>query len=112
MKVVLFANTEWYLYNFRRSLALALRADGHDVLLLSPPGPYGERLRALGLRWESLPMDRRSLNPLREGVPACLASERACCGASDTSALVHGFTIKCAVYGSLASTDGARAGAR
>ena len=24
MKIVLFANTEWYLYNFRRSLALAL----------------------------------------------------------------------------------------
>ena len=24
MKIILFANTEWYLYNFRRSLALAL----------------------------------------------------------------------------------------
>ena len=50
MKVVLFANTEWYLYNFRRSLALALREAGHEVLLLSPPGPYGEKLRALGFR--------------------------------------------------------------
>ena len=28
MKIVLFANTEWYLYNFRRSLALALRDAG------------------------------------------------------------------------------------
>ena len=65
-KIVLFANTDWYLYNFRRSLALALREAGHEVLLLSPPGEYGARLRALGLRWEPVPMDRRSLNPLRE----------------------------------------------
>ena len=38
-KIVLFANTEWYLYNFRLSLARRLRADGHDLLLISPPGP-------------------------------------------------------------------------
>lgn len=100
MKVVLFANTEWYLYNFRRSLALALRDAGHDVVLISPPGPYGEKLRALGLRWEAVPMERSSLNPLRElallrYLRAFLRRER--------PDLVHGFTIKCAVYGSLAA---------
>ena len=100
MKVVLFANTEWYLYNFRRSLALALRDAGHDVLLLSPDGPYGEKLRALGLRWQALPMDRRSLNPLREGVLfvhlwRLLRREQ--------PDVVHSFTIKSAVYGSLAA---------
>ena len=66
MKVVLFANTEWYLYNFRRSLAVALREQGHDLLLVSPPGPYGAQLQALGFRWQALPMQRRSLHPLRE----------------------------------------------
>ena len=66
MKVVLFANTDWYLYNFRLSLALALRDAGYELLLISPPGPYVEKLQALGLRWESLPMDRRSVNPIRE----------------------------------------------
>ena len=66
MKIILFANTDWYLYNFRRSLAMSLHRAGHDLLLISPPGPYGDRLRALGLRWEPLPMERRSLNPLRE----------------------------------------------
>ena len=71
MKLVLFANTDWYLYNFRRSLALALQAAGHELLLISPPGPYGEKLRSLGLRWESVPMDRRSLNPFRELVLLC-----------------------------------------
>ena len=65
-KVVLFANTDWYLYNFRRSLALALRDAGHDLILLSPPGPFGARLVDLGLDWRPVPMARRSLNPLRE----------------------------------------------
>lgn len=98
--LVFFANTDWYLYNFRRTLALAAVAAGHEVLLISPPGEYGERLRALGLRWEPLAMDRRSLNPLREfgllwRLVRLFRHER--------PVLVHGFTIKCVVYGALAA---------
>src|SRR5262249_36032932 len=66
MKLILFANTDWYLYNFRRSLALGARDAGHDVLLVSPAGPHGQRLLELGLRWIPAPMERRSLNPVRE----------------------------------------------
>lgn len=99
-RVILFANTDWYLYNFRRSLALALQEAGYEVLLISPPGPYGEKLRALGLRWEPVPMDRRSLNPLRE---AALLGYLWRLFRRERPALVHGFTIKCAVYGSLAA---------
>jgi glycosyltransferase involved in cell wall biosynthesis len=100
LKIVLFANTDWYLYNFRRSLAMALAESGHDVLLLSPPGQYAEKLRALGLRWEPAPMDRRGLNPLRElmllnWLRSVLIHERV--------DLIHNFTIKCVIYGSLAA---------
>ena len=63
---MLFANTDWYLYNFRRSLAAALRDAGHQVLLVSPPGEYGARLQALGFRWLPAPMERLSLNPVKE----------------------------------------------
>ena len=59
MKILLFANTDWYLFNFRLSLAKTLQAQGHEVLLISPPGEYGARLQALGFRWEALPMDRK-----------------------------------------------------
>jgi glycosyltransferase involved in cell wall biosynthesis len=100
MKIVLFANTDWYLWNFRRSLAVALRDAGHEVLLISPDGPHGERLRALGLRWQPLPMDRRSLNPLRE---ALLLVHLVRLLRRERPHVVHGFTIKCAVYGSLAA---------
>ncbi len=100
MRIVLFANTEWYLYNFRRSLAAALRDAGHEVLLVSPPGPYGERLRGLGYRWLPAPMRRRSLNPFRELALVWWLRRtfrRECID------LVHGFTIKSAVYGALAA---------
>ena len=99
MRLVLFANTDWYLYNFRRSLASALREAGHEVLLLSPPGPHVEKLRALGFDWREAPMDRRSLNPLREAallfwIYRLLRAER--------PDVIHSFTIKCVVYGALA----------
>lgn len=79
---------------------MALRNAGHEVLLVSPPGPYGEKLKALGFRWLPAPMERLSLNPLRElallwWLYRLLRSERV--------DLVHGFTIKCVVYGALAA---------
>lgn len=100
MKIVLFANTEWYLYNFRRTLALALKGAGHDVLLLSPPGPYGEKLQECGLRWIPVPMARRSLNPFREMTLVLWLRNFL---RHEHVDLVHGFTIKGAVYGSLAA---------
>lgn len=100
MKIVLFANTDWYLFNFRLSLARALREAGHEVLLVSPPGRYGPMFRNLDFRWVAAPMERRSLNPVREirllwWLRRLFVAERV--------DLVHSFTIKCAIYGSLAS---------
>lgn len=98
-KVVLFANTDWYLYNFRLSLANKLRDAGFEVILLSPDGEYGPKLQSLGFRWQAVPMNRRSLNPLRElGIIVWLSRFLA----RERPALVHGFTIKNAVYGSFA----------
>jgi len=100
MKVLLFANTDWYLYNFRLGLALELKRRGVEVVLVSPAGPYGARLLERGLRWIPAPLQRRSLGPLRElkvvtWLWRLLRQER--------PDLVHGFTIKCAVYASIAA---------
>ncbi|MBP0590963.1 glycosyltransferase family 4 protein [Paraburkholderia sp. LEh10] len=99
-KIVLFANTDWYLYNFRLSLAHALRDAGNEVILLSPPGNYGAELISLGYKWIPVPMNRRSLNPLRE---LSLVIWLARLLRNEQPDLVHGFTIKCAVYGSLSA---------
>lgn len=98
MKIALFANTDWYLYNFRQSLAQAICDAGHEVILISPPGPYAKKLESLGFRWISAPMKRRSLNPVREFL---LLSWLWRLFAREHVDIVHGFTIKCAVYGSI-----------
>jgi glycosyltransferase involved in cell wall biosynthesis len=101
MKFVFFANTDWYLYNFRLSTALRLRSEGHEVVMVSPPGNFGARFAAHGFRWVPLSsMDRASLNPLREMVTLyqlarVLRRER--------PDLLHSFTLKCAIYGALAA---------
>jgi glycosyltransferase involved in cell wall biosynthesis len=100
MKFVFFANTDWYLYNFRLSTALRLRKDGHDVVMVSPPGAFGERFAAHGLRWVPLPMDRASLNPLRE---AATLYQFIRILRQEQPDLLHNFTVKCAVYGALAA---------
>jgi glycosyltransferase involved in cell wall biosynthesis len=99
-KVLLFANTDWYLFNFRLALAERLRSEGIEVLMLSPPGVYGERLRAAGFRWEPVPMRRRSLNPVRE---LFLIGDLVKRFRRERPDIVHAFTVKCAAYGSIAA---------
>ena len=98
VKVLFFANTDWYLYNFRLPLAKFLREQQFDVVMLSPPGPYGALLEQAGFRWLPLDMDRRSLNPARE---LALIRQISAIYASEKPDIVHHFTIKCVVYGSL-----------
>ncbi len=98
-RIALFGNTDWYLYNFRLSLARRIRDEGGHLLLLSPPGGYGEKLREMGFDWRPLPMERRSLNPFGE---AALLARIAALLRRERIDIVHGFTIKPAIYAGLA----------
>lgn len=100
MKVLLFANTAWYLFNFRLALARALRTRGAEVVMISPDGPYGVRLQKEGFRWIPLAMERRSLNPVREMQFLFNLTRLYRLEQPDVA---HHFTIKCVVYGSLAA---------
>ncbi|MGE7139297.1 glycosyltransferase family 4 protein [Luteibacter sp. NPDC031894] len=97
---MLFANTAWYLYNFRLGTALRLHELGHDVLLASPPDAYAERFADHGLRWREVPMCRGHLDPLREArtVRATVSALR-----DEQPDVLHNFTLRCAVYGSFAA---------
>ena len=50
-KVALVANTDWYLFNFRLSLADMLRRERFDLVLISPRGPFVEEFARNGFRW-------------------------------------------------------------
>lgn len=99
-RILLFANTDWYLYNFRMSLAKELRAQGHEVLLLSPPGSFQALLQQEDFHWTSFPLSRQGFNPFHElqslwqlvGLYRQLRPD-----------IIHHFTIKPVIYGSMAA---------
>ncbi len=100
MKALLFANTDWYLYNFRLPLARRLRDAGFDVVLMSPRGPYSILLEAERFEWVQFDVSRRGASPLYElGALARLVATYY----GIKPDVVHHFTIKCVLYGSLAA---------
>jgi glycosyltransferase involved in cell wall biosynthesis len=99
-KILLFANTDWYLYNFRLSLAKELRASGHEVILVSAPGPFEPLLQESGFRWVSFPLSRQGINPFYELRTLWRLTRLYQELGPD---IVHHFTIKPVLYGSTAA---------
>lgn len=97
---LLFANTDWYLYNFRLPLARALRAAGYRVHLVSPPGPYAARLAIEGFEWHEFDFARRGINPFGE---AMTVARLVTLYRRIRPTHCHHFTIKCVLYGSFAA---------
>jgi glycosyltransferase involved in cell wall biosynthesis len=100
MKIILSANTDWYLYNFRQAQARFLRERGAEMLLVSPAGEYAAPLQAAGYRWLPVDYSRSGMNPFRE-IRAILQLTRIY--RREHPDLVHHFTIKSVLYGSLAA---------
>lgn len=98
MKILFFANTDWYLFNFRLALAQALRTAGNQVILVSPEGSYAPRLQELGFRWIRFPLSRRGMNPFAE---LSAIVRLGWLYGREKPDLVHHFTVKCVLYGSL-----------
>lgn len=100
MKTVFFANTDWYLYNFRLDLAKFLRGLGWEVIFMAPPGEYSGRIEEQGFRLIPFEFSRKGTNPITEyqtisRIRKIYESER--------PDIVHHFTIKCVIYGSFAA---------
>ncbi|GAP07537.1 glycosyltransferase [Anaerolinea thermolimosa] len=66
MKILLVANTDWFLYNYRLNFARFLREQGHEVALVSPNGQYASALQGAGFRWVCWEVGRQSLTPWKE----------------------------------------------
>lgn len=99
-KVLMVANTSWYLYNFRLPLARYLRDQGYEVVFVSPPDAYVERLQSEHFRWVCLDLNRRSVNPLREFIALFRFWK---IYRDESPNVVHHFTIKCVLYGTIAA---------
>jgi glycosyltransferase involved in cell wall biosynthesis len=96
----LVANTSWYLFNFRKSLAIALKGAGYEVVFVSPRDQYSERLLEGGFRWIELKISRRNTFFLKELV-TLLSLARIY--RAEQPVAVHHFTVKCVLYGTVAA---------
>jgi glycosyltransferase involved in cell wall biosynthesis len=99
-KILLVANTDWYLYKFRISLARYLRKKGFEVVLVSPGGRFVPQLQESGFRWQEWKLGRSTVSPWGE-----LASFWQLQGIyrREKPLLVHHFTVKPVLYGSMAA---------
>jgi glycosyltransferase involved in cell wall biosynthesis len=99
-KVLLVANTSWYLYNFRLPLMRELRQAGYQVAAVAPLDTYSPLLEAEGIPVHHWMLARSSINPmleLRAIVDLVRVYQR------EQPDLVHHFTIKACLYGTIAA---------
>ncbi len=99
-RVLVVANTDWLLAHFRLPLLKALRREGLELILISPPGEYVKLLQSEGFQWEPWHMTRNSLSPLSmlRSVFELIRYYRAY-----QPAAVHQITIQSIFYGSIAA---------
>ncbi len=95
MRIILCANTSWYLYNFRKNLITALQQQGHDVHAVSPPDDYVRRLTAMGVVWHPLTLHQTSRNPVKELNAIRQLFDRISAIGPD---VVLSYTVKCNLY--------------
>ena len=98
-KILLVANTDWYLYNFRRSLAIFLRAAGCKVILVSPTRSVCGRPAPIRVSLVGMAGRAQFCRPGRAAGHWTAGSIYH----RERPDLVHHFTSKPVLYGSLAA---------
>ena len=100
MKIMLIVNTDGALYRFRKPIIKALVAEGHEVVTLSSQSTYFEDLIALGVRPRALEFFRHSVSPFQN---ISLGVRIFRCIREEAPDVVHNFTHKPAIFGSIAA---------
>lgn len=99
-KILIVANTDWYLYNFRMELIQSLVELGWKVILVSPSGPYAEHFQSQGIPWREWQVGRQSIAPWSE-IRSILKLRKIY--QKEQPDLIHHHTNKAVIYGSLAA---------
>ena len=99
-KILLVANTAWYLYNFRIDLVEKLRESGFEPVLISPPSKYSEMFEELGFRHIPWKIGRKTINPIAELRSIYQLKQ---IYQNENPSLIHHHTNKAVIYGSIAA---------
>lgn len=100
MKVLMIVNTDGALYVFRKPIIQRLISLGHEVSSISSESRYFGLLGSLGVKPLALDFARHSVSPLKNIV---LLSQLYALIKQQQPAVVHSFTHKPAIYGTLAA---------
>ena len=96
-KILLIANSSFYLYNFRQSLITSLSKSGYEVVVLAPNDDSADKIKdAKVITLQQL--DRKSMNPFTD---IKLALELYLIIKKEKPSCAMTFTIKPNIYGSL-----------
>ena len=98
-KILIVANTSWFIQHFELALLRALQST-HEVVAVTPHDNWSPRFAGLGVRFVELPMSRRGLNPLGD-IRVALGLYRIY--RREKPAVIFHNTIKPVIYGSLAA---------
>jgi glycosyltransferase involved in cell wall biosynthesis len=97
-RILLLANSDWFIYNFNNYLCTKLLEEGYDLTIACPDGAYAQKLRNCGFNVCSIDIDRKGtniLNELKTIIYLFLFMRK------NHFDIAHFFTIKCCVYGSI-----------
>lgn len=98
--IALVANTGWYLYHFRRSLATELATRGFKPVFISPADDSSKKLLDEGFNWVEWKVSRKSVNPVKELYATIQLSQLY---RRLKPSIIHHHTIKAVLYGTLAA---------
>ncbi len=99
-KIILVANSSWYLYNFRVQLLNELVKEGFEVILIAPKDKFTNHLKELGFGFYNWNLKGLSINPFGE-LKSFLELLKLYTNLKPD--LVHHFTIKSCIYGTLSA---------
>ena len=99
-RIILAANTDWYIYNFRKDLITYLLSKNYEIFAVSPVGDYVDKLKALGCAHIPWAVGRQTVNPIRE-----LNSIRKLAKIYKriSPQIIHQHTLKAVIYGNIAN---------
>ncbi|MFO7980419.1 MAG: glycosyltransferase family 4 protein [Candidatus Aminicenantes bacterium] len=99
-KIVFVYNSASYLYNFRLSLMLSMRKRGWEVMAVSPYDNFASKFRDNGISYLDFPFKRKGRNPLSD---LWMLIRLVKFYNREKPIIVHHFTIKPVIYGTLAA---------
>lgn len=99
-KIIFFVTEDWVFCSHRLPLAVAAKAAGFDVAVITREVSHGDLIRQSGIRVIPFDMSRRSMNPIKEVITIlrlCLIYR------NERPDIVHQVAVKPVLYGSIAA---------